>query len=82
MATIQNKIFLKIYEENSVFTIIQKLQQISSPSVWDIYLGIISVNFAEILPQKSWVIEIFLLLRIFIISEIINTKTCSEVYSS
>ena len=44
-------------------------------TVWDIHLGIISVNFGAILTQKIWVIEIFLLLWIFIISEIINTKS-------
>ena len=43
--------------------------------VWDIHPGIISVKFCAILPQAIWVIEIFLLLWMFIILEIINTKT-------
>ena len=44
-------------------------------TVWDIHIGIIAVKLGAILPQKIWVVEIFFLLWIFIISEIINTKT-------
>ena len=44
--------------------------------VWDIHPGIIiSVKFCAILPQKIWVIEIFLLFWISIISEIVSKKT-------
>ena len=43
--------------------------------VWDMYPGCIPVKFCAIPPQIIRVIEIFLLLWIFVISEIINTKT-------
>ena len=39
-----------------------------------IYRGIIFVKCCAILPQNVWVIEIFLLLRIFVILEIIDME--------
>ena len=67
-----------IYEENSVIIVIKKtIGDIITifGTGWDIHLGIIVVKFGAILPQTIWVIEIFLLLWIFVISTIINTKT-------
>ena len=77
MATIQNIILIKIYEENRFFH--HNLNTITYiiiilGTVWNIHLGIISVKCGATLPQKFELFEIFLLLQIFIISEIINTK--------
>ena len=42
--------------------------------VYHIYPGIISVTFCAVLPQQSWVIEIFLLLLIFIFRRLLTRK--------
>ena len=53
MATLQNVIFIKNYEDNRVFDIIKKTMTDDITIfdiVWDIYPGIISVKFCAVLP--------------------------------
>ena len=64
MATIQNLINIKIYEENRVVAIITIFGRLQ-----DIHPDIFSANFCAIPPQKIWVIK-----WIFTISEITYMK--------
>ena len=73
MSTLQYIIFMKIVEENNLHVHYFGI-------VYDVYPIIISVKLCAILSQKIWVIEIFILLWIFIISEIINSKHIQYAY--
>ena len=66
MATIQNMMFIKIYEENRVFAKFQNYKYI--------HTGIFSAIICAILPQTIGIFKIFLLFWIFIIFEINYTK--------
>ena len=82
MKTIQNIIFIKVYEENRHFGRLHKLHQVLAPPLIDYNIFTHLCNFCAILSQTLWVIEIFLLLRKFIMLTILheNTEIWQQIY--